>query len=56
VHRGNEDITFNVQADFHPASRNIPMYPDGRQAPMSATLPPNRGIPLNLQSAPEGNP
>jgi S1-C subfamily serine protease len=56
VHRGNEDITFNVQADFHPASRNIPMYPDGRQAPMSATLPPNRGLPLNLQSAPEGNP
>jgi len=56
VHRGNEDITFNVQADFHPASRNIPMYPDGRQAPMSATLPPNHGIPLNLQSAPEGNP
>src|SRR5882757_6547016 len=44
VHRGNEDITFNVQADFHPASRNIPMYPDGRQAPMSATLPPNRGL------------
>jgi S1-C subfamily serine protease len=43
VVRGKEKMTFNIQAELHPASR---------QAPMSATLTPNRGIPLNLQPAP----
>jgi S1-C subfamily serine protease len=52
VMRGNEKLTFNVQADVHPASKNVPMYPDGRRVPMSATFTPNRAIPLNLQPAP----
>jgi serine protease Do len=43
VMRGNEKLTFNVQADVHPGAKH---------APMSATLTPNRSIPLNLQSAP----
>src|SRR6266403_888490 len=50
VVRGGEKVTFNVQADVHPASRNLPTYPDGRRMPMSATFSPNRAIPLNLQS------
>src|SRR5438876_2929113 len=52
VVRGGEKVTFNVQADVHPASRNLPTYPDGRRMPMSATFSPNRAIPLNLQSVP----
>src|SRR3954468_3733358 len=43
VVRGKEKLTFNVQADVHPLAKH---------APVSATLTPNRGIPLNLQSAP----
>jgi serine protease Do len=43
VHRGTENITFNVQADFHPASR---------QPPLMSGEPITRGIPLNLQPAP----
>jgi serine protease Do len=43
VMRGREKLTFNVQADIHPMARH---------APMSATLTPNRGIPLNLQAPP----
>lgn len=51
VHRGNETLTFNVQADFHPASKQ-------KQPPLIASpfSPMNRGIPLNLQSQPEGKP
>src|SRR5438876_4422836 len=52
VVRGGEKVTFNVQADVHPASKNLPTYPDGRRMPMSATFSPNRAIPLNLQSVP----
>jgi len=52
VVRGGEKVTFNVQADVHPASKNLPVYPDGRRMPMSATFSPNRAIPLNLQSVP----
>jgi S1-C subfamily serine protease len=48
VHRGNETLIFNVQADFHPASRQPPL--------MSGEPIINRGIPLNLQPAPQGNP
>ena len=47
VVRDGQKITFNVQADVHPASKNAPMYPDGKQLPMSAGMP-NHGIPLNL--------
>src|SRR5438477_1313145 len=31
VVRGGEKVTFNVQADVHPASKNLPLYPDGRR-------------------------
>src|SRR6266403_3632021 len=49
VLRGNEKVTFNVQADFHPASQPRP--------PLLAAPPlSNRAIPLNLQSAPERSP
>src|SRR5213595_3036935 len=49
VMRGNEKLTFNVQADFHPASQPRP--------PLLAAPPlSNRAIPLNLQSAPERSP
>src|SRR5437870_10102086 len=44
VMRGDEKITFNVQADFHPASKT--------RAPLiAAPSLSNRAIPLNLQSA-----
>jgi serine protease Do len=46
VHRGDKDVTVSVQAGFHPG---------GRKAPMSATLLPSNGIPLNFQP-PQGNP
>src|SRR6266571_1336424 len=48
VMRGNEKLTFNVQADFHPASQRPPL--------IASPLSPNRAIPLNLQSAPETKP
>src|SRR5438874_4962439 len=49
VMRGDEKITFNVQADFHPASKT--------RAPLiAAPSLSNRAIPLNLQSAPERTP
>ena len=43
VMRGNEKLTFNVQAEVHPASKH---------APMLATPNLNRAIPLNLQATP----
>ena len=46
VMRGNEKITFQIQADLHPAS----------QTRLAAPPPLNRAIPLNLQSAPERTP
>jgi serine protease Do len=49
VMRGNEKLTFNVQADFHPASQPRP--------PLLAAPPlSNRAMPLNLQSVPERSP
>ena len=56
VMRGNEKLTFSVQAGVHPASRNVPRLPDGTELPASAALRFNRVIPLNLQSAPERSP
>jgi serine protease Do len=50
VHRGDKDITINVQADFHPESRQPPLMSAERLAPIS------RAIPLNLeppQSSPD---
>jgi S1-C subfamily serine protease len=46
VRRGNETLTFNVQADFHPATKS----------PVASPFSPNRAIPLNLQSVPERTP
>jgi hypothetical protein len=46
--RGNEKLTFNIQADFHPLSRRPPI--------IASPVSPNRAIPLNLQSAPERTP
>jgi serine protease Do len=48
VMRGNEKLTFNIQADFHPLSRRPPI--------IASPVSPNRAIPLNLQSAPERTP
>ena len=49
VVRGSEKITFNVQADFHPASKS-------RGPLLAAPSLNNRAIPLNLQSSPERTP
>ena len=43
VLRGGEKLTFDVQADFHPASQH---------PPIAAKLSPSQGIPLNLESSP----
>ena len=48
VVRGDKKLTFEVQAGFHPASKQPPL--------IASPLSPNRAIPLNLQSAPEGKP
>jgi serine protease Do len=50
VMRGNEKITFEIQADFHPVSKM--KRPPILAAPMS----PNRGIPLNLQPSGDRTP
>jgi len=46
VVRGNEKMTFQIQADLYPASKTRLAAPP--------TL--NRALPLNLQSAPDGTP
>jgi serine protease Do len=56
VMRDGQKVTFNVQAEVHPVSKNLPLYPDGKRVPMSATFSPNRAIPLKLQSSPQRNP
>lgn len=58
VKRGDETLTFNVQADFQRPSRAIepPRYPDGHELPMNAEAPQNRSIPLSLQYVPQGRP
>jgi predicted metalloprotease with PDZ domain len=48
VARAGEKLTFDIQADIHPAVKNVPMQ-DGTQLPASATLKFNRAIPLSLQ-------
>jgi S1-C subfamily serine protease len=55
VIRGGEKLTFNIQADVHPVAKNVPVDQDGRQLPMLAA-PPNRGISVNLESAPQRTP
>src|SRR6516162_3699112 len=36
VMRGNQKLTFDVQAELHPASKNVPMLPDGTRVPAAA--------------------
>jgi S1-C subfamily serine protease len=48
VMRGNEKLTFDIQADFHPASKQPPL--------IASPLSPNRAIPLNFESAPQRTP
>jgi len=47
VIRGDEKMTFNIQADFHPASQRPPVI---AQPSM------NQALPLRLQKAPERTP
>jgi serine protease Do len=50
VVRGDQKLTFNVRATLHPASKNVPMLPDGTQLPAAAALRPNQAIPLKFES------
>src|SRR5881396_2669878 len=36
VMRGDKKLTFHVQADLHPVSKNVPMLPDGTEIPTAA--------------------
>ncbi|HEV2046839.1 MAG TPA: S1C family serine protease [Chthoniobacterales bacterium] len=48
VMRGDKKLTFEVQADFHPASKRAPL--------IASPISPNRAIPLNLESVPQRTP
>src|SRR5213592_802541 len=54
VMRGNEKLTFHVQAELHPVSKNVPMLSDGTRVPAAADA--NRAIPLKLESAAQTTP
>src|SRR5437867_11592185 len=54
VIRGNQKLTFHVQAELHPASKNVPMLSDGTRVPAAADA--NRAIPLRLESAAQTTP
>ena len=54
VMRGNQKLTFHVQAELHPASKNVPMLSDGTRVPAAADA--NRAMPLKLESAAETTP
>src|SRR6266540_1921828 len=54
VMRGNQKLTFHVQAELHPASKNVPMLSDGTRVPAAADA--NRAIPLKLESAAQTTP
>jgi serine protease Do len=56
VMRGNQKLTFHVQAELHPASKNVPMLPDGTRIPAAAAVDANRAIPLKLESAAQTTP
>jgi serine protease Do len=56
VMRGNQKLTFHVQAELHPASTNLPMLPDGTRVPAAAAAAANRSIPLKLESAAQTTP
>jgi serine protease Do len=48
VIRGGKQLTFSVQAELHPVSKNVPMLSDGTRVPTAADA--NRSIPLRLES------
>lgn len=48
VIRGGKQLTFHVQAELHPVSKNVPMLSDGTRVPTAADA--NRSIPLRLES------
>lgn len=52
VARGGEKLTFDIQADLHPAVKNVPMQ-DGIELPAAATLRLGHGLPPNLPSNPQ---
>jgi S1-C subfamily serine protease len=54
VLRGNRTLTFNVRAELHPASENLPMLPDGTRVPAAAAA--NRAMPLKLESETQTTP
>src|SRR5947208_4204589 len=54
VLRGNRTVTFNVRAELHPVSKNLPMLSDGTLVPAAADA--NRAMPLKLESAAETTP
>lgn len=54
VMRGNQKLTFHVQAELHPASRNVPMLSDGTRVPAAADA--NRAMPLKLESEAQTTP
>ncbi len=54
VMRGNQKLTFLAQAELHPASKNVPMFPDGTRVPTAVDA--NRSIPLKLESAAQTTP
>jgi len=53
VLRGNRTLTFNVRAELHPVSKNLPMLPDGTLVPAAAA---NRAMPLKLESEAQTTP
>jgi serine protease Do len=54
VLRGNRTLTFNVRAELHPVSKNVPMLPDGTRVP--AAVDANRVMPLKLESEAQTTP
>lgn len=56
VMRGSEKLTFEVQAELHPASKNVPMLPDGTRLPAAAAIEADRAIPLKLESEAQRTP
>src|SRR6266436_7741724 len=54
VMRGDKKLTFHVQADLHPVSKNVPMLPDGTEIPTAADA--NRSIFLKLESEAQHTP
>src|SRR5438093_13288200 len=54
VLRGNRTVTFNVRAELHPVSKNLPMLSDGTRVPAAADA--NRAMPLKLESAAQTTP